>query len=182
LATITSESLTPTNTLPSSSQDFKIDLARLTPLLESKTPAYILLRVDTSGLDPFVAVTYVPDAAPVRQKMLFASTRLTLVRELGSEKFRASRFVTEVSELEAKGWEAWERHEKGEGPLTREEEALKGVKEALASEKSGMGKKGSVVSSGVSLQMREGVTESLEGLRRGDGGNLVVLVCWPAYF
>jgi len=182
LATITSESLTPTNTLPSSSQDFKIDLARLTPLLESKTPAYILLRVDTSGLDPFVAVTYVPDAAPVRQKMLFASTRLTLVRELGSEKFRASRFVTEVSELEAKGWEAWERHEKGEGPLTREEEELKGVKEALASEKSGMGKKGSVVSSGVSLQMREGVTESLEGLRRGDGGNLVVLVCWPAYF
>jgi len=90
--------------------------------------------------------------------------------------------VTEVSELEAKGWEAWERHEKGEGPLTREEEELKGVKEALASEKSGMGKKGLVVSSGVSLQMREGVTESLEGLRRGEGGNLVVLVCWPAYF
>ena len=100
--------------------------------------------------------------------MLFASTRLTLVRELGSEKFRASRFVTEINELEAKGWDAWERHEKGE---------LKGVKEAEASEKAGMGRKGSVVSSGVSLQMREGVTEALESLRRGEGGNLVVLAC-----
>ena len=118
--------------------------------------------------------------APVRQKMLFASTRLTLVRELGSGKFRASRFITETSEVDAKGWEAWEKHEKGEGPLTREEEELKGVREAETTEKAGMGKKGSVVSSGVSLQMREGVTEALEGLRKGEGGNLVVLACWPA--
>ena len=109
--------------------------------------------------------------------MLFASTRLTLVRELGSEKFRASRFVTEPSELEAKAWEAWERHEKGEGPLTREEEELRGVKEAEASEKAGMGQKGSVISNGVSLQMREGVMEALEELRSGEGGNLVVLAC-----
>ena len=109
--------------------------------------------------------------------MLFASTRLTLVRELGSEKFRASRFITETSELEAEGWGAWERHEKGDGPLTREEEELKGVKEAEASEKAGMGKTGSVVSSGVSLQMKEGVTEALQGLQVGEGGNLVVLVC-----
>lgn len=87
--------------------------------------------------------------------------------------------MTEASELEAKGWEAWERHEKGEGPLTREEEELKGVKDALAIRKAGMGKKGSVVSSGVCLQMREGVLDSLEGLRRGEGGNLVVLV-WLA--
>ena len=86
--------------------------------------------------------------------------------------------MTEISELEAKGWEAWERHENGEGPLTREEEELKGVKEAEASERVGMGKKGSVVSSGVSLQMREGVTEALEQLQRGDAGNLVVLACW----
>ncbi len=90
--------------------------------------------------------------------------------------------MTEISELEVKGWEAWERHEEGEGPLTREEEELKGVREAEASEKAGMGKKGSVVSSGVGLQMREGVTEALEGLRRGEGGNLVVLVCWSACF
>jgi twinfilin-like protein len=42
----------------------------------------------------------VPNAAPVRQKMLFASTRLTLVRELGGEHFPESIFTTEASQRE----------------------------------------------------------------------------------
>lgn len=41
-----------------------------------------------------VAVTYVPDKAPVRQKMLFASTRLTLVRELGMSTYAATSYTT----------------------------------------------------------------------------------------
>jgi len=38
-----------------------------------------------------VAITYVPDKAPVRQKMLYASTRLTLTRELGEFLFVCQR-------------------------------------------------------------------------------------------
>lgn len=48
----------------------------------------MILRLD--GAQGFVAVTYVPDKAPVRMKMLFASTRLTLVRELGELGFFAT--------------------------------------------------------------------------------------------
>jgi len=47
---------------------------------------YVILKQDgVEGREGAgcVAVTYVPDKAPVRQKMLYASTRLTLTRELG---------------------------------------------------------------------------------------------------
>lgn len=57
-----------------------------------------------------MAATYVPDTAQVRQKMLFASTRLTLVRELGAERFRETIFVTSKDELTAEGFRKLDRH------------------------------------------------------------------------
>ena len=51
-----------------------------------------------------MAVTYIPSTAPVRSKTLFASTRATLVKELGIEG--GSLFATESAEiLDPKEWE-----------------------------------------------------------------------------
>ena len=86
------------------------DLGHLSGLLKDDRAEYILLRENDTADNSFtgvakcVAITYVPDAAPVRQKMLFASTRLTLVRELGTEHFSSTLFATEKSELTAEGW------------------------------------------------------------------------------
>lgn len=84
-------------------------------MLKPQTPLYILVRRDDSSL---VAVTYIPSNAPVRAKTIFASTRSTLVRELGSEKFATTVFATEEDEVV--GQEAWrerdaERSSKGLG-------------------------------------------------------------------
>lgn len=105
--TITTESLTPQTAVPFSSQEngddaaFTASLAQLNPLLEPKTPIYLLLRRSPSGpaASSLLALTYVPSGAPVRSKTLFASTRATLVRELGSEKFEGTVFATEVEEI-----------------------------------------------------------------------------------
>ena len=78
------EALTPKATIESTSEDFSTDLHNLEPLLKDNTALYVLLREEMSQKSgKCVAITYVPEKAPVRQKMLFASTRLTLVRELG---------------------------------------------------------------------------------------------------
>lgn len=84
LVTISSspESLVPGPTIPGGAS-FTADLANITPLISDTAAAYILLRDDAQS-GKVIGVTYVPDKAPVRQKMLFASTRLTLVRELGA--------------------------------------------------------------------------------------------------
>jgi twinfilin-like protein len=74
--------------------------------------AYVILRRYPDAPDGYVAVTYVPDTAKVRQKMLFASTRLTLVRELGPERFRETLFATSKEELTAEGFKRHDQHEK----------------------------------------------------------------------
>jgi twinfilin-like protein len=89
LCTIEKESLTPLAVLEPASASFADDLSLLAPHLKPNVALYIILRrYSATEPAPFVGITYVPNAAPVRQKMLFASTRLTLVRELGTEKFR----------------------------------------------------------------------------------------------
>lgn len=108
--------------------------------------------------------------------MLFASTRLTLVRELGIERFRETIFATEKEELTAEGWAKHEAHESLDAPLTEEESGLKGVKEAEAQESQGtMGRRGHV-SNKVNVPIGEGVLEALRLLNEdGCRGTLVQL-------
>lgn len=119
--------------------------------------------------------------------MLFASTRLTLVRELGKEKFRGSYFATEKRDLEREGWEKWEASEgyadaDGEGikqPLTAEEEVLRGVKEDEEREgRGGTGERRLVGGSGVKLGVEGDIMQRLQRLKEGEGANLVMLVCF----
>ncbi|KAL8728002.1 MAG: hypothetical protein Q9166_005673 [cf. Caloplaca sp. 2 TL-2023] len=137
LITIISERLELLETLPTSSHspsDFHTSLPILTPHLTPTRALYILLRRHPSPHpSPLVCITYVPDAAPVRQKTLFASTRLTLIRELGAELFGETMFATEKGDLSAEGWEKWERHLKGDGDEREEvREALGALREGGA--------------------------------------------------
>lgn len=175
LATIKNETLIPTQTLPAK-DDFLSDLNSLAPLLSPNEATYILLKQDGNAADGYIAVTYVPDTANVRQKMLFASTRLTLVRELGVERFRETVFVTSGEELTPKGWERHERHNRLDAPLTEEEAGLKHIKDAEAEESGGTGARKSHVSAGISLNMGDEVGEALEGLKDAPEGALVMIV------
>jgi twinfilin len=123
-----------------------------------------------------MTVAYVPDDAPIRQKTLFASTRLTLTRELGSEHFaNTSIFCTDAKELSAEGWRAHEAHENADAPLTEEERGLVDIREAEASEVGGTGRRGAGYGGGASgrkMDAGEGVVEALKRLAEGE---LVVL-------
>ncbi len=113
MAGIHNEQLIPLETIPSASSnspDFSSDLTHLAGLLKDNEAAYVILRRYPAASDGYVAVTYVPDSANVRQKMLFASTRLTLVRELGAERFRETIFVTSKDELTAEGFRKLDKH------------------------------------------------------------------------
>ena len=176
IATISSEALIPQHTLPSTSTDFFSDLPALTPLLSNTAASYIILRRYQNAPDGYVAVTYIPDTAPVRQKMLFASTRLTLVRELGTERFRESLFVTEMKELEKGGWEKHDAHGALSAPLTEEEESLKGIKEAEAETKGGTEGRRLETGGKLSIATSTEAREALGMFRVGEGGNLLQLV------
>lgn len=108
--------------------------------------------------DGLTMVTYIPSSAPVRAKMLFASTRTTLLRELGPERFQGkgrNLLLTEQSELlDVREWDARGREGEGqrggeegggrggaEGVLTSQERELRDLKRAEEVER-GAGTKG----------------------------------------
>ncbi|KAL3425011.1 cofilin/tropomyosin-type actin-binding protein [Phlyctema vagabunda] len=176
LCTITSEALTPLKVLEPATSSFSNDLALLAPNLEPKVALYIILRrFDDSDPAPFVAITYVPDSAPVRQKMLFASTRLTLVRELGIERFRETIFVTTPEELTKEGFEKHDKHVQLKAPLTEEEQTLGEVKRKEAEEGGGSMQRKSHTSVGISMPVSNDALSALRGLASDSGDNLVQL-------
>jgi twinfilin-like protein len=113
--------------------------------------------------------------------MLFASTRLTLVRELGIERFRETIFATTKEELTLQGFEKHDKHVTLEAPLTEEEQSLGEVKRKEAEEGRGMNERRSHVSSGVSMPISDEALHALKDLA-GEGNNLVQLVSFTELF
>lgn len=75
--------------------------------LEATTPAYIFVRLDekaSTGEYKWLFLCYVPDHAKVRDKMLYASTRATLTKELGDYRFADSIYGTEKVMQLGKQW------------------------------------------------------------------------------
>jgi len=107
--------------------------------------------------------------------MLFASTRLTLVRELGIERFRETIFATTKEELTKEGFEKHDKHVKLEAPLTEEEQSLGEVKRKEAEEGRGMNERKSHVSSGVSMPVSAEALDALKALATEGRENLVQL-------
>ncbi|KAJ5256942.1 Actin-binding cofilin/tropomyosin type [Penicillium angulare] len=192
--TIVSESLTAQEPIPfsgssTSPEDFFTSLPQLSSVLQPKTPIYLLLRRPINASSTLVALTYIPSNAPVRPKMLFASTRSSLVRELGTEKFATTVFATEEDEI--LGRDAW-RERDGElaGGVRREdlmgekERELEAVRRAEAEARSGTPQRdigiggtfgpGSGSGMKISMPVDEAAKTALKELQ--DGG-LVQLVC-----
>jgi len=110
--------------------------------------------------------------------MLFASTRLTIVRELGIERFRETLFATEKAELTAEGWAKHEKHTQLEAPLTEEEAGQAALREAEVQESGGTtARRGHVKSKADALKREEGLEEVLAELGREENkGTLIQLV------
>lgn len=174
LATIKSESLVPVAAIKSESPEFLSDLSSLSSHLKDNEALYILLRRYDDASDGYIAVTYVPNAAPVRQKMLFASTRLTLTRELGIERFRETIFATEKAELSAEGFKKHDAHNDLAAPLTEEERTLEAVKKAETSEGRGTANKGLVTHDSLKMSTTPEASEALKNFD-GQSYNLVQL-------
>lgn len=105
--------------------------------------------------------------------MLFASTRLTLVRELGLESFPEQIFVENAEELSVEGWKRHEKHMAQDNPLTEEERNLLDIKNAEATEIGGTSRRGGGYGSGgLKMQAGDGVVEALSGL---ESSGLVML-------
>jgi twinfilin-like protein len=107
--------------------------------------------------------------------MLFASTRLTLVRELGGEHFPESVFCTEADDLTSAGWERHLKHTDAGNPLTEEERSLQDIKDAEALESRGTRAQGLAQGGRLAIRADDEISAALKTLGEGGSDNLVQL-------
>jgi len=121
---IEDESLVPVATQPVSA-DAEHDFAKVVPNFERHTAAFVLYRLDSTdasaGSHEWVLLSYVPDGSPVKQRMLYASTRDYLKRQLGKNYFAYDFYGSAPEDFT---WEAFQESLKkpqGTAPLTADE-------------------------------------------------------------
>lgn len=68
----------------------------LEPLIEPNTPCYVLFRSDTRTPNghEWLLLSWSPDSATIRQKMLYASTKATLKNEFGTSHIKEEMHAT----------------------------------------------------------------------------------------
>lgn len=143
-----------------------------------------------------MALTYIPSNAPVRAKTIFASTRSTLVRELGSEKFAETIFATDEDEVVGEAvWREREAEGNGNGAsagfrredlMDEKERELQAVRRAEEEARIGtpqrdigiggtFGRGNATSGMSISMPVEEKARAALRELRQG---SLVQLVRW----
>ncbi|KAM3434760.1 hypothetical protein MY4824_005269 [Beauveria thailandica] len=171
LVGIEKESLVPVANVASTSS-FSGDLRSLQSHIKPNAAVYAIIR-RYDAAPKLAAVSYVPDAAPVRQKMLFASTRLTLTRELGLEHFRESLFFTTPDEFTETGFKKADAHAQLEAPLTEEERTLGEVKRAEQEAGAGTGTREIHLSKSLAMPVSE---EAIAALKDMQGSRAVTML------
>eukprot|EP00128_Syssomonas_multiformis_P001770 Colp12_sorted_trinity150504_noHs@9260 len=138
------------------------------PLLEEKAACYILYRLDTKNDNGFqwILICYVPDFAPVRAKMVYASTRAELRSQFGDYRIKDEVFGTVAKDVSMTGYIAHMKAEGAAAPLTMAEiEKLEirlketGVDISTSSKRSHMG--------GVSFPLTHDALAKLKDLKAG---------------
>lgn len=62
-------------------------------------PSYIFIKDPKKNSEAYDFISYVPDSSPVRAKMLYASTKNTLLRQIGSNLINQQEMLTEPQEV-----------------------------------------------------------------------------------
>lgn len=113
--------------------------------------------------------------------MLYASTRASLLRELGSTLFGDAIFATSKADLTPEAYAAHKRHMAAPKPLSSREQEMADIR---AAEDSGVYEgsraRASHVGTGVGLHWSSDLQEEVKQLAQGEGFGLVIIVSCPS--
>jgi len=91
--------------------------------LQPKIPVYIILRLDSKNLSGYewFLIAYVPDGSPVKERMLYASSRENFKRQLGLSYFNGELYGSTPDEISHEAFKSNQEKCKTEAPLTEKE-------------------------------------------------------------
>ncbi|KAJ3077180.1 Twinfilin-1 [Podochytrium sp. JEL0797] len=172
---VTDEQLVVRGTLECAGESFASNFASLAnqdPFFLAKEPSFVLVRLLDEGVG-WLMVLYVPDAASVRDKMLYASCKAALARELGDVNFTDFLHATTRDECSLAGYESHRKHKDAEAPRTEKELEIQALKLTETGAEIGMSTR-KEIASGVGFAFTQEAEVAMGKLRDGEL-NLVAL-------
>ncbi|XP_013789907.1 twinfilin-1-like [Limulus polyphemus] len=137
-------------------------------LIEDRQPCYLFYRLDSqtdTGYD-WVFISWSPDDSPVREKMLYASTKATLKKEFGGSYIKYELFAATKEDASLQGYHKYLRAEKGPAPLTSAEEELQTIKRIESGTDFGIDTKHQTLQ-GVAFPISDDAVSALFDLKEG---------------
>ncbi|TGZ64477.1 hypothetical protein CRM22_006351 [Opisthorchis felineus] len=97
--------------------------AEILPMLDKERPCYVLFKLDSTSEfgNDWALISWVPDSASVREKMLYASTRATLRRQFGDHLIKEDLTGNAFSDVDLTGFEKHLTSKYSPAPLTAAE-------------------------------------------------------------
>jgi twinfilin-like protein len=122
------------DTFKPATADWKDDYSHyVAPLTDPKQPSYTLFRLDETknGHPLWLFISWSPDFASVKNKMLYAATKSTLKMELGAgDHIKDELFCTQRDEITLEGYLRHLKSQLAPKPLTLREEELELIKQS----------------------------------------------------
>ncbi|KAF8319344.1 actin depolymerizing protein [Clavulina sp. PMI_390] len=132
LISIQGETIDLDQVVPAQSDTLEEDITSLPDLLDEKVPSYVLGKLDAvddlSG--SWLFISYVPEGASVRHKMLYASSRSALTRSIGESKLKDTLFATSKADLTPEAYSAHTRSSAAPKPMSAREKEMEEVRAA----------------------------------------------------
>jgi len=100
--------------------------------IDPDQPCFILYRLDEKDSSGYrwILMSWSPDHANTRQKMLYASTKATFKKEFGQGQFKDDYFATMREDITLAGYKRHLKADAAPGPLSREEEEMLEIKQS----------------------------------------------------
>jgi len=136
------------------------------PVLEESQPCYILFRLESTINNGYewLLFTWSPDDSPVRQKMLYASTKATLRLEFGAGQIKEEVFASCREDAGWRGYEKIKRNREAPVPLTSAEEELAEIKKTEVNSDIGVDTRHQTLQ-GVLFPLANSALDALENFR-----------------
>ncbi|XP_066249309.1 twinfilin [Euwallacea similis] len=150
------------------------------PLIEENQPCYILYRLDNKNSLGYewLFISWSPDSAAVRQKMLYASTKATLKQEFGTSQIKDELHGTSLSDVTLMGYKKHKKSVAAPAPLSMREEEMQELRKTEVNTEISISTKQQTLG-GVAFPLTEAVKQAIADMARGSYNYLQLRIDIP---
>lgn len=138
----------------------------LNNLIHEERPCYLFYCLDNNELpgQEWIFISWCPDTASVREKMLYASTKATMKKEFGAGQIKYELFGSRKEDVTLQGFYKHIQFEKAPAPLTGAEEELMAIKRSTSGANIGIDEKHQTIQ-GLAFPISDDAIAALKDLK-----------------